>query len=166
MSDKTFMQAALKEAEIALAEGEFPVGCVIVYENDIIASGRRTASRGEFTNELDHAEIVALRQLAVINRDVKKENLILYSTLEPCLMCFGAILLSGISKIVYAYEDTMGGATACDLARLPFLYKNAHITITPHILRSKSLSLFKKFFRDPENDYWRESVLSKYTLVQ
>ena len=73
-------------------------------------------------------------------------------------------MLSGISEIVYAYEDVMGGGTRCDFTKLPSLYKNHRISIVPNILRKESLQLFKAFFENPENSYWRGSLLAKYTL--
>ena len=94
------------------------------------------------------------------------DELTLYCTMEPCLMCFGATLLSGIKRIVYAYEDVMGGGTRCDLSGLPILYKDTNVTIVPHVLRRQSLELFKAFFLKPENNYWKNSLLAEYTLAQ
>ncbi len=163
--DDYFMEKALALAEKALFEGEFPVGCIIVYKNEIIATGSRTGTSGKDTNEIDHAEIVALRRFADLDSGIKdKSEITLYSTLEPCLMCYGAILLSGIGKIVYAYEDVMGGGTTCNLAKLNPLYKDRNITIIPDVLRQLSLGLFKEFFSSPDNRYWRGSLLEKYTL--
>jgi tRNA(adenine34) deaminase len=81
-------------------------------------------------------------------------------------MCFGAIILSGIPKIVYAYEDVMGGGVSCNLMNQKPLYRNARMEITPHVLREKSLALFKRFFGNPANGYWRDSLLARYTLEQ
>ena len=81
-------------------------------------------------------------------------------------MCFAALMLSGIGTIVYAYEDAMGGATACDRTRLPDLYRDNTVRIVPGICRNQSLSLFKAFFSNPQINYWRGSLLADYTLVQ
>jgi len=166
MEYNLFMEKALALAEKAFEEGEFPVGCIIVYGKDIIGSGSRIGTRNTSENEIDHAEIIALRSLAQNKEDMDKSKITLFSTMEPCLMCFGAILLSGIQKIVYAYEDVMGGGTKCDLSKLPPLYHNQPITIVPDILREKSLNLFKDFFKNPCNTYWKGSQLAKYTLSQ
>jgi tRNA(adenine34) deaminase len=168
MNDEHFMRKALIQAQAALKKGEFPVGCVIVAANTVVASGARTGTAGQMVNETDHAEMVALRQLAESRGSGPFESgdLTLYSTLEPCLMCFGAILLSGIGRIVYAYEDVMGGGTGCDLTRLPPLYREKKVGIIPHVLRSESLMLLKSFFSDPQNTYWRGSLLSEFTLNQ
>jgi tRNA(adenine34) deaminase len=81
-------------------------------------------------------------------------------------MCLGALILGGISEVVYAYEDVMGGGTDCNLTGLRPLYRNQKISIVPHILRQQSLELFKAFFRNPENSYWKGSLLAEYTLRQ
>lgn len=165
-NDDYFMKFALAEAESALAKNEFPVGCVIVYENEIIAKGSRLGSNGFIPNEVDHAEITALRNLGHSGLNIERNRASLYCTMEPCLMCFGAILLSGIGRIVYAYEDAMGGGTNCDLTRLSPLYRNNRIQIVRDVLRSESLKLFKEFFESPQNTYWKGSLLAEYTLCQ
>jgi tRNA(adenine34) deaminase len=159
-----FMEYALKEARKSLLAGEFPVGCVIVCKDEVIAAGSRIHSFGITVRETDHAEILALRQLEESENRVDRQSLRIYSTLEPCLMCMGAILISGIHQIIYAYEDVMGGAASCNLSNLPPLYSNKPISIIPHILREKSLSLFHNYFSDPSHDYWKDSILSRYTL--
>lgn len=160
------MSLALELAEKALAAGEFPVGCVIVHEDEIIATGARTGTAGQGVNEIDHAEILALKDFYQSQSGSDARDLVLYCTLEPCLMCYGAILLSGIGTIVYAYEDAMGGGTSCPLAFLPLLYRDREIEIIPGIMREQSLKLMKHFFGHPENAYWKGSYLAEYTLNQ
>ncbi|RJP93658.1 MAG: nucleoside deaminase [Desulfobacteraceae bacterium] len=166
MADIKFMEQALKQAEYAFASGEFPVGCVIANETDILAVGGRQGTSGGKANETDHAEMVALRRLFDCGMHENKGPLSVYCTMEPCLMCFGAILISGIHRIVYAYEDVMGGGTRCDLSRLPVLYSGVPVEIVPHVLRGPSLELFKDFFSRPDNHYWKDSELAAYTLAQ
>ena len=158
------MRKALQEAQKALLSNEFPVGCVVVSENHIIATGSRMKTAGPTANELDHAEMVALRRLETLNHE--PSGMTLYTTLEPCLMCFGAILIHGIGQVVYAYEDVMGGGTGCVRDKMPALYKNSKISIIPNVLRKECLNLFKAFFSDPENTYWKNSLLAEYTLSQ
>ena len=81
-------------------------------------------------------------------------------------MCLGALILNGIGEVVFAYEDIMGGGTGCNFAALTPLYRDQKISIVPHILRQQSLELFKAFFNNPENSYWKESLLAEYTLRQ
>jgi len=166
MTDAGFMVQALKQAECALSAGEFPVGCVIADEKNILAAGSRQGTSGGQANETDHAEIMALRRLAEGGSIENTGSLTVYCTMEPCLMCFGAILISGIHRIVYAYEDVMGGGTGCDLSRLPALYSGAPVEIVPHVMREESLALFKNFFARPGNNYWKNSELAAYTLAK
>ncbi len=166
MTDDSFMKAALEQADKALAAGEFPVGCVLVYHDRIIASGSRTGTAGGRANELDHAELLALRRFSCLAENLDPQQVVIYCTLEPCLMCFSALMLHRIGKVVFAYEDIMGGGTGCDRKRLRPLYRESRIVIVPHVMRAKSLGLFKTFFSDPTNRYWRGSLLAEYTLAQ
>jgi len=158
------MRKALVEAQKALASGEFPVGCVIAHSQGVLATGARQNSSANAVNEIDHAEIIALRRLAMIKPKPNANKITLYCTMEPCLMCFGAILLAEIGKIVYAYEDVMGGGLKCDLQTLAPLYRNHPIEITANVLRQESLALFKTFFENLNNGYWQGSLLAEYTL--
>ena len=81
-------------------------------------------------------------------------------------MCFAAILLSGIGRIVFAYEDVMGGGTGCDRSAMAPLYREAPLTVTGGVLRGQSLSLFRRFFAASGNAYWADSLLCRYTLSQ
>ncbi len=76
------------------------------------------------------------------------------------------MILNGIREIVYAYEDVMGGGTNLDLKKLNPFYRDVDIMIKPHILREKSLMLFKKFFSDPQSGYLKGTLLAEYTLNQ
>lgn len=160
------MSEALRHAEKALDSGEFPVGCVLVYKHQIIAAGSREGTSASDTNEIDHAEIIALRRLNQLPYRLDSNLITAFCTLEPCLMCFGALLISGIRHIVFAYEDAMGGGTRCDLTSLPALYKNVDITIIPHILRKNSLRLFKDYFNNSANSYLSNTYLADYTRLQ
>lgn len=166
MNYEHFMQKAIEQAEGALAAGEFPVGCVMVYQDRILVTGARRGTVGNRGNEIDHAEMVALRRLIDNEHHVDHENITVFCTMEPCLMCYGALILAGIGTVVFAYEDVMGGGTGCDLAQLRPLYKNSCIEVRPGILRGKSLQLFKTYFSDPNNRYWKGSLLAQYTLNQ
>lgn len=166
MDDEYFMDQALHLAKAALKDGEFPVGCVIVYEDRVVTTGARVSSKGTDRNELDHAEIMALRGLSRLKGHVDPGRIAVYSTLEPCLMCFGALLITGVGKIVYAYEDAMGGGTHCMLNTLPPLYQDRQVSLASGILRQESLALFQSFFANPENEYLKGTFLADYTLRQ
>lgn len=162
------MQIALEQAKEALALREFPVGAVFVRDGHVVASGKRahTLKQKETVNEIDHAEIVALRCFLDREPTIAAEELTVYSTMEPCLMCYSTMILNGIRNIVYAYEDVMGGGTSLPLDSLNPLYREMKVNIVPHVLRKQSLELFQQFFLDPENLYWKDSLLANYTLKQ
>lgn len=159
------MQAALDLARTALAQDEFPVGCAMVYKGSVVATGARRGTRKKIPSELDHAEIIALRKLETLAYPIDRKRITVYTTMEPCLMCYGALLISGIEKIVYAYEDAMGGATACDRSRLPPLYRDSGVEIIAGICRQESMELFKTYFSRPGMDYWKGSLLAEYTRL-
>jgi tRNA(adenine34) deaminase len=166
MDYEYFMKKALNQAKNALSAGEFPVGCVVVHEGRILTTGSRKGTAGNIPNEIDHAEMIALKRLADMEIQRDNQRITLFTTLEPCLMCLGALILSGISEIVYAYEDVMGGGLSCDLKNLMPLYKNSRISVVPNILRKESIELFQAFFNNSENSYWQGSLLAEYTLKQ
>ena len=161
-----FMKKALALAETALAAGEFPVGCVMVHQERIVASGARKGTGADAGNEIDHAEMVALRNLTELRPSLDHREITVFCTLEPCLMCYAALILAGIGAIVFAYEDVMGGGTGCDLSRLKPLYKNSTIAVVPHLMRKESLKIFQTYFSNPAHRYWRGSLLAEYTLAQ
>ena len=160
-----FMEQALEEARSAFEAGEFPVGCVITYKDKVVARGKRKNSHGH-VNELDHAEMVALRNLLSGTRQIDPDEVTIYSTMEPCLMCFSALLVNGVKKYVYSYEDVMGGGTNIPLNMLAPLYREMEVSIVRDVLREKSLQLFKDFFSAPGCDYLKDTLLATYTLKQ
>lgn len=159
------MRLALGEARAALALGEFPVGCVLAHDGKVVATGQRTRSSGQ-VSELDHAEMLALRAFLDAGSGIDPREVTAYATMEPCLMCFSALILNGVRRIVYAYEDVMGGGTSLELSRLSPLYASMEVDVVPAVLRSESLSLFQRFFGNPENSYWKGSLLADHTLRQ
>jgi len=161
-----YMKIALEQAQKAMDNGEFPVGCILVHNNTIVGQGRREHSLNNDTNELDHAEIIALRDLNSHCPDLDPGRITVYTTLEPCLMCYGALLINQISTIVYAYEDAMGGGINLPLAHLTPLYRNMDVSIFPYVLRQESLELFKAFFNSPACSYLHNTYLAEYTLAQ
>lgn len=165
--DSLFMEKALAQADAALRRREFPVGCVIVHGESVVATGSRQGTAvGGPPNETDHAEMVAIRRLDHSGDRRAREEMTLYSTMEPCLMCFAAILLSRIGRVVYGYEDAMGGGVGIDRRQLSPLYRNADVRVTGGVLREQCLARFRNFFSEPGSDYWRGSLLERYTLSQ
>ena len=107
-TDELFMAEAIKEARLAEAEGEVPVGAVIVRDGEIIARGRNTREYGK--NALGHAEIAAIDQACKRLGGWRLTRCTLYVTLEPCPMCAGAIISARIPRVVSAVKDAKAGA--------------------------------------------------------
>ncbi len=163
------MRQALDQAKQALFNGEFPVGCVFVDDGEAVAFGSRQNSSTGLSgqaNEMDHAEIVGLRQLLEKIDQVDIGRVTVYSTMEPCLMCYSTLLLNGIRNFVYGYEDVMGGGTSLPLDQLNPLYSSMHVSIESGVMREQSLKLFYDFFSSAEKTYWQGSLLASYTLEQ
>jgi len=108
MTAASFMDLALKAAEKAGKSGEVPIGCVIVHDNDVIATaGNRTLTDRDPTG---HAEILAIREATAAIGSERLLDCDLYVTLEPCTMCAGAISLARIRRLYYGAADPKGGA--------------------------------------------------------
>ncbi len=105
---ETYMRLALEEARQAGAEGEVPVGCVIVREGQVIARGHNR--REQSKNALSHAETEAIRAACCTVNDWRLSDCTLYVTLEPCPMCAGAILNARVGTVVYGAADPTFGA--------------------------------------------------------
>jgi len=162
---KNFMNRALELSAKALEDGEFPVGCVIVWKGRIIAEGSR-ANSSENANEIDHAEILALRAILSSEDEVDLSEVIVYSTMEPCLMCFSTLLVNGVKSFVYGYEDAMGGGTGLQLEKLPPLYSEIELEVIPGVMRQECLEQFQTFFSNFKNTYLKGTYLAEYTLKQ
>ena len=108
MAAPSFMDLALKAAETARKSAEVPIGCVIVLNNEVIATaGNRTLTDRDPTA---HAEILAIRQATLAVGSERLVDCDLYVTLEPCTMCAGAISLARIRRVYYGAADPKGGA--------------------------------------------------------
>jgi tRNA(adenine34) deaminase len=144
--DERFMRLALAEAEAARALGDVPVGAVAVHEGRVIGRGhnRREAD----ANPLRHAELAALDEAA---RELKAWRLLgvtLYVTLEPCVMCAGALVLSRIDRLVYAAPDPKAGAVTSIFRVLDEPRLNHRVQVTQGVLAAEASELLKTFFRD------------------
>lgn len=115
-SERVFWEYAIRLALQAEREGNLPIGCVICRDGTIVGEGRNAIWRPQFAPHR-HAEIEALESLKAEDRS-DGEGLTLYTTLEPCLMCAGAISLHRIGKVVFGSLDPFGGAVA-EIGSLP-----------------------------------------------
>ena len=145
MEDLKFMDEALILAAEAAAEGEVPVGCVIVRNGEIVGRGRNRRETGK--TALGHAEIEAIYDA---NRNLGGWRLwdcTLYVTLEPCSMCAGAIINARIPRVVYGARDAKCGAcgSVCDLFSMDF---NHHPQVTGGVRAEEAAAQLSEFFRN------------------
>ncbi len=145
-ADQSWMREALKAAHEAAARGEVPVGAVIVAgDGELLAvAGNRTRTDCDPTA---HAEIVALRQAARIVGNFRLTGAIVYSTIEPCAMCAGALVQARIRRLVYGAKDVRAGAVEsvfriCDASSL-----NHQMDLTAGVLKEECREIMRAFFR-------------------
>lgn len=139
-----WMKQALEEAHIAQSKGEVPIGCVIVYQNTIIAaSHNQTLSIQDPTA---HAEIQAIRQAASYLNNHRLLETSLYITLEPCIMCYGAIIQARIPNVIFgAYDQRTGVFSQPKLSNL--LSLNHHPSWEGGIMEAECAELLRSFFK-------------------
>lgn len=144
-ADTAAMRVALVEAEQAAAAGEVPVGAVVVADGAVIAIGHNRSITD--SDPSGHAEIVALRAAAESFGNHRLANAMLYVTLEPCVMCVGAIVQARVSRVVFGAYDAKAGAlgSATDLSDSKAL--NHRFEINGGLLADESSALLKAFFQ-------------------
>ena len=127
MEHEAYMNAALALAREAAAEGEVPVGAVVVHDGVIIGRGRNRRERGK--SALAHAELEAIAQACAARGGWRLFGCTLYVTLEPCPMCAGAIINARLDAVVYGAADSKAGScgSVVDLFALPYNHKPACI---------------------------------------
>ena len=143
MDDVKYMQEALVLAKEAAAEGEVPVGCVIVRDGQVVGRGRNHRETGK--TALGHAEIEAIGQACKNLGGWRLWECTLYVTLEPCPMCAGAIVNARIPRVVFGASDAKCGAcgSVCDLFDMNF---NHHPQVTKGVLEEESARELTEFF--------------------
>ena len=140
-----YMLEALTEAELAKLEDEVPIGCVIVKNDQIIA---RAHNQREVTNNpLGHAETLAIKKASKILNDWQLVDCDLYVTIEPCIMCGGAIIQSRIRKVIYGAPDLKGGAFGGSINILDAQNINHRPEIVKGILVEECTKIIKDYFK-------------------
>jgi tRNA(adenine34) deaminase len=144
--DEQWMSRAIAAAHTAQELGEIPVGACIVSENDevLAVAGNRTRTDGDPTA---HAEIVALRAAAKSLGNYRLTNAVVYSTIEPCAMCAGALIQARIRRLVYGARDERAGAVASRFRICDSEFLNHRIEITEGVLEAECRELMQAFFR-------------------
>lgn len=142
--DTDAMRAALAEADLAAGEGEVPVGAVVVLNNEVIASGRNKSIRE--SDPTGHAEIIALRAAAARQGNHRLSDATLYVTLEPCVMCTGAIVQARVKRVVFGAYDKKAGAlgSVVDLSDSKAL--NHRFEINGGVLADECSGVLQRFF--------------------
>ena len=145
MMDLTYMDEALALARQAAAEGEVPVGCVIVRGDRIVGRGRNRRESGK--TALAHAEIEAINEACRNLGGWRLWDCTLYVTLEPCPMCAGAILGARIPRVVYGASDKKYGAvgSVCNLFSMEF---NHHPRVESGVRAEEAAALMEEFFKN------------------
>jgi len=143
--DEYFMNEALNLAKEALDMNEVPIGCVIVYGEEIIGRGKNR--RNTDKNPLCHAEIIAINEAASFMNDWRLQDCTLYVTVEPCPMCAGAIIQARIPKVVYGAKNPKAGAAGSVLNLLQQDGLNHKAEVVSGVLEEESMFLMKDFFK-------------------
>ena len=144
-NNEEFMSLALDEAEKALAYEEVPVGALLVIDNKIISKSHNMVIRNQ--DPTAHAEINVIRDACEIIRNYRLKDARIFVTLEPCTMCYGAIVHSRVSEIIFGARDTKIGAcgSCTDFSKTNFF--NHRPKITGGILEQKCSVILKEFFK-------------------
>lgn len=143
--DAKFMTEALKLAQTAALKNEVPVGAVIVYKNTIIASAHN--EKEKCTDATAHAEILALKQAQKKLQTWRLQDCTMFVTLEPCLMCSGAIIGTRLSKLIYGAMDPKTGAVNSLFNVLQDHRLNHQVHTEQGLLQKECGLLLKQFFR-------------------
>lgn len=144
MNNEYYMNLALKEAKKAYKKNELPVGCVIVYKGKVIAKAHNL--REKYNHVLSHAEVLAIKKA---NKKLKCwhiEDVKLYTTLEPCPMCAGAIINSRIKEVYFGAYNNKGGCAGSYIDLFKYNFSNPKIYYEGGILKDECRDLIQEFF--------------------
>lgn len=145
-ADEKYMKEAIRQAKKAYLLEEVPIGCVIVYQDKIIARGynRRNTDK----NTLSHAEMIAIRKAAKKLGDWRLEECTMYVTLEPCQMCAGAMMQARLTKAVIGCMNPKAGCAGSVLNILEMDGFNHKVEVVRGILEEQCSSMTSQFFRE------------------
>lgn len=144
--DQIFMQEAILEAVQAARDGEVPIGAVIVFNNQIIAKAHNLReTNGDPTA---HAEILVLRKAAGLKHHWRLLETTLYTTLEPCPMCAGAMVMARVNRLVFGASDPKAGAAGSLMNIVQDLRLNHRLEVTGGVMEKECRELLKDFFKN------------------
>ncbi len=142
--DEKFMRQAFKEAEKAFADDEVPVGCVIVHDGRIIGRGRNRIE--SLQDPTAHAEMLAVTSAAENLGSWRLNGATVYSTLEPCAMCAGALVLARIDRLVFGAPDPKFGACGSIFNIVSDPRTNHRISVSMGLLKDEVAAIMREFF--------------------
>lgn len=145
-TDEKYMREAIKQARKAAKIDEVPIGCVIVYDDKIIARGYNRRNTDKST--LAHAEIIAIRKAAKVIGDWRLEDCTMYITLEPCPMCAGAIVQARIPRVVVGAMNPKAGCAGSVINLLQMDGFNHKAELTSGILVDECRTMLQDFFKE------------------
>lgn len=143
--DERFMQVALDEAKAAAEAGDVPVGAVVVRRGSIIGRGHN--QREALADPTAHAEVIAISAAAAHVGHWRLLDCTLYVTLEPCVMCAGAIILARLERVVFGTEDPKAGAFGSLYSIHDDDRLNHRVPITPGVMANECGEILRNFFR-------------------
>jgi tRNA(adenine34) deaminase len=150
--DKYFMTEALKEAKRAFSKEEVPVGAILVLKNKIIARGHNQVEL--LKDSTAHAEMICLTAGANFLNNWRLLETTLYTTLEPCIMCAGAIISARVKKIVWAAPDIRVGANGSFIDVFAKKHPIHEVEIQNGVLREEASELMSSFFQKKRTTYF------------
>ena len=144
MKKELLMKEALVQAKKALKKGEVPIGAVVVLGDEIIGKGHNQPITKK--DPTAHAEIIALKEASNRLENYRLNEAIIYTTLEPCLMCAGALVHARIKKIIFAAQDTKSGVVVNNGGLIQSEFLNHKVSFEGGILENEASKLLKDFF--------------------
>jgi tRNA(adenine34) deaminase len=144
--DEKYMKEAIKQAKKAYAIGDVPIGCVIVYEDKIIARGYNKRNKNKTT--LAHAELLAIAKATKKLGDWRLEGCTMYVTLEPCQMCAGAIIQARMDRVVIGSMNQKAGCAGSVLNLLQMKQFNHQAEMETGVLGEECSAMLSEFFRE------------------
>lgn len=145
-TDEKYMKKAIVQAKKAAANGDVPIGCIIVYEDRIIARGYNKRNLKKTT--LAHAELLAIEKASKVLGDWRLEGCTMYVTLEPCQMCAGAIVQARIDRVVIGCMNAKAGCAGSIYNLLEEPRFNHQVELTKNVCEEECSSMLSEFFKE------------------
>ncbi|WP_328797882.1 tRNA adenosine(34) deaminase TadA [Mammaliicoccus vitulinus] len=143
---ENYMKLAIQEAKKAWEMDEVPIGAIVVYKGEVIGKGHNLRENDQ--SPIAHAEMIAIQEAAKHLNSWRLEETTLYATLEPCVMCSGAIVMSRIPHVVYGATDPKGGCSGSLMNLIEDTRFNHRATVERGILEQECGDMLRNFFRE------------------